>query len=103
MAIVEDNVRSTEITNSFINSVNNNRMFSYRDRRISRHVSVNLKPSSGVVAHRILKVSNHINSQTYSQHSNHALSTDVIFTALQTNQGAHIRYYAYEWKQYRSI
>jgi hypothetical protein len=33
------------------------------------------------------------------QHSNHALSTDVVFITLQTNQGAHIRYYAYEWKQ----
>jgi hypothetical protein len=29
--------------------------------RISRHVSANSKPSSGVVAYRILKVSNHIN------------------------------------------
>jgi hypothetical protein len=28
--------------------------------RISRHVSANSKPSSGVVAYRILKVSNHI-------------------------------------------
>jgi hypothetical protein len=37
------------------------------------------------------------------QHSNHALSTDVVFTALQTNQGAHIRYCAYEWKQYKFI
>jgi hypothetical protein len=36
-------------------------------------------------------------------HSNHELSTDVVVITLQTNQGAHIRYCAYEWKQYKLI
>jgi hypothetical protein len=34
--------------------------------RISRHVSANSKPSSGVVAYRILKVSNHVKNSNGS-------------------------------------
>jgi hypothetical protein len=37
--------------------------------RISRRVSANSKPSSGVVAYRILKVSNHINNSNGSVES----------------------------------
>jgi hypothetical protein len=33
--------------------------------RISRHVSANSKPSSGVVAYRILQVSNHIKKNVF--------------------------------------
>jgi hypothetical protein len=68
--------------------------------RISRHVSANSKPSSGAVAYRILKVSNHIKIVTDPLNLCN-LSTDVVFATLQTNQGVHIRYYAYEWKQYK--
>jgi hypothetical protein len=44
--------------------------------RTSRHVSANSKPSSGVVAYRILKVSNH------TKNSNGSVESVITFLAI---------------------
>jgi hypothetical protein len=48
---------------------------------MSRHVSANSKPSSGVVAHRILKVSNHLKNSNGSVESVLKLFLAIIFAS----------------------
>jgi hypothetical protein len=53
--------------------------------RISRHVSANSKPSSGVVAYRIIKVSNHINNSNGSVESVLKILAIAVVNEVKTN------------------